>query len=184
MYNHITGSCPYQNWTAVARKRCPNPDNFHCLKDEYGRIGWVCREPIWVEKGRCPVFNVGAKKLDTTSCLQTRCPPYNYRSNDINVEYPCRYLMETESTTTFTSTATETNNIGVIAALTVLTLVIIVVFVVGIMFYKCRRRQRSKNNGKHQEEFNTDLIQDTATEKLNAVKEPNRFVKFFLTLFC
>lgn len=34
---------------------------------------------------RCPVFNVGAKKLDTMSCLQTRCPPYNYRSNDINV---------------------------------------------------------------------------------------------------
>lgn len=26
---------------------------------------------------RCPVLNVGAKKLDTTSCFQTRCPPYN-----------------------------------------------------------------------------------------------------------
>lgn len=34
---------------------------------------------------RCPLFNVGAKKLDTTSCLQTRCPPYNYRSNDVDV---------------------------------------------------------------------------------------------------
>lgn len=34
---------------------------------------------------RCPVYNIGAEKLDTTSCHQTRCPPYNYQSNDINV---------------------------------------------------------------------------------------------------
>lgn len=34
---------------------------------------------------RCPLFNVGAEKLDTTSCLQTRCPPYSYRSNDVDV---------------------------------------------------------------------------------------------------
>lgn len=51
MFNIIKESCPYQNWTYVARERCPNPDHFHCLIDEYGRIGWVCREPIWVEKG-------------------------------------------------------------------------------------------------------------------------------------
>lgn len=51
MFNVIQESCPYQNWTSVARERCPNPLNFHCLKDEYGRIGWVCSEPVWVEKG-------------------------------------------------------------------------------------------------------------------------------------
>lgn len=34
---------------------------------------------------RCPVFNVVAKKLDTTSCSQTRCPPYSYRSNNVDV---------------------------------------------------------------------------------------------------
>lgn len=33
---------------------------------------------------RCPVFNIGAKKLDTTSCFQTKCPPYNYLSNEID----------------------------------------------------------------------------------------------------
>lgn len=51
MFHLINESCPYQNWTSVARERCPNPDHFHCLKDDHGRTGWVCREPIWVEKG-------------------------------------------------------------------------------------------------------------------------------------
>lgn len=53
MFNLIKESCPYNNWTNVARERCHNPDHFHCLKDEYGRIGWVCKEPIWLEKGIC-----------------------------------------------------------------------------------------------------------------------------------
>lgn len=52
MFNVIKESCPYQNWTSVAKKRCPNPVNFHCLKDEFGRIVWLCSEPIWVEKGK------------------------------------------------------------------------------------------------------------------------------------
>lgn len=51
MFNVIDESCPYHNWTSVARDRCPYPVEFHCLRDEYGRIGWVCSEPVWVEKG-------------------------------------------------------------------------------------------------------------------------------------
>lgn len=170
MFNLIRGSCPYQNWTFVARERCPNPDHFHCLKDEYGRIGLVCTDPIWVEKDRCPIFNVVAKKLDTTSCLQTRCPPYSYRSNDVDVEYVCRYIMERESSTTpFTTKETETN--GIIVALTVLTIVTIIVFVACIVCYKCRQRQRSKNNGKGQEKCK-DHMQESDTGTPNKTEEP------------
>lgn len=174
MFNLIRGSCPYQNWTSVARERCPNPDHYHCLKDEYGRIGWVCSEAVWVEKDRCPLFNVGAKKLDTTSCLQTRCPPYNYRSNDVDVEYVCRYIMEKESSAMpFTTRAPEMNksNFGIIITLTMLTLFTII-FVIGTLFFKRRRQQRLKNNGK-QQESNKDLEQETVFETPTTVEPTN-----------
>lgn len=51
MFNITDESCPYHNWTSVARERCSHPVEFHCLTDEYGRIEWVCSKPVWVEKG-------------------------------------------------------------------------------------------------------------------------------------
>uniref|UniRef100_A0A8W8LW39 Uncharacterized protein n=1 Tax=Magallana gigas TaxID=29159 RepID=A0A8W8LW39_MAGGI len=41
------------------------------------------------------VFNLGAKKLDSTTCSQTKCPPYNFRSNNIDIEFACRYVNNT-----------------------------------------------------------------------------------------
>lgn len=187
MFNVIDESCPYHNWTSVARDRCPYPVEFHCLRDEYGRIGWVCSEPVWVEKDMCPVFNVGAKKLDTTSCLQTRCPLHSYRSNDIDVEYACRYSMDKESlspTTPITTKATDTNkhNIGLIVALTMVTLVTITVVVASIILYKCRR-QPNRNVGTRDEE-SIDLMQGTPTETTNRAQRPKNVfdkAKDFLT---
>nr|XP_034307507.1 uncharacterized protein LOC117682956 isoform X3 [Crassostrea gigas] len=174
MFNVIKKSCPYQNWTSVAKEQCPNPVNFHCLKDEFGRIVWLCSEPIWVKKDECPVFNVGAKKMDSTSCLQTRCPPLTYLSNDIDVEYACKFLMDKESSTTpFTTNATESSKIctAIIVTSTVLTFVtIFIVVLAGILFYKCRR-QPSKNNGK-QEEESLDLMQDTTKETARKEEKP------------
>ncbi|XP_061175929.1 uncharacterized protein LOC133184870 [Saccostrea echinata] len=84
---------------------CIPSENFHCLHDEYDRIGWLCTEPIWIEKGRCPVYNSGAKKLDSISCNTDNCPSGNYRSNYAYIKNGCRLnTKKTEQKNTINST--------------------------------------------------------------------------------
>ncbi|XP_078341352.1 uncharacterized protein LOC111106656 [Crassostrea virginica] len=143
MFNVTGKSCPYKNWTSVARASCINPDHFHCLKDEYDRIGWVCTEPIWVEKGTCPTYNVVAKKLDYVACAKRRCPPYNYRSNEINVEHSCRYTLGIDSSTTIAADSSNRDS-SFLPIFITLPLIIIVLIIVATMFYFHRRKQHSE----------------------------------------
>ena len=41
--------------------------------------------PQTVFVDRCPIFNIVANKLDTSECTKSKCPPYSYRSNEIDV---------------------------------------------------------------------------------------------------
>nr|XP_022296856.1 uncharacterized protein LOC111106463 isoform X2 [Crassostrea virginica] len=81
LQNRIGESCPYENWTSVSRDSCGNPDHFHCLKDEYGRIGWVCAEPIWIEKEySCRyTLDIGSSTTVVTNSTNTagNQSPYN-----------------------------------------------------------------------------------------------------------
>ncbi|XP_062593588.1 uncharacterized protein LOC134255091, partial [Saccostrea cucullata] len=90
MLNKSLRKCPYEDWEKSAISACSPSENFHCLQDEYDHIGWICTEPIWVEKGRCPVYNSGAKKLDSVFCKTDNCPSENYRSNYAYIKKGCR----------------------------------------------------------------------------------------------
>lgn len=119
----------------------------------------MCTQAIWVEKDRCPVFNIGAKKLDTTSCFQTKCPPYNYRSNDIDVEYACRYIKIYLSPTTTLpltthsgSTETTNDNTYIIIAIVLSVLVVVGVLAVIMVLHKsksscCHKQSKDNDNG-------------------------------------
>nr|XP_022302630.1 uncharacterized protein LOC111110423 isoform X3 [Crassostrea virginica] len=170
MFNETKGSCPYENWSSVSRASCSNPDHFHCLKDEYGRIGWVCTEPIWVEENRCPVFNTVANKLDTIACPKSKCPPYIYRSNKVDVEYACIYTREGESSTTLAPSPNNEKNDYIAIPILVLTIIVVLVVLFGIIFYIRRRRLLLNTNRNMEMEANPDesgkLVEDEKSENL------------------
>nr|XP_022301988.1 uncharacterized protein LOC111109988 [Crassostrea virginica] len=150
MFNVTKGSCPYENWTSVARASCENPDHFHCLEDEYGRIGWVCTEPIWVEENRCPVFNIVANKLDTIACPKSKCPPYIYRSNKVDVEYACRYTRNSESSTTQAPSQNNEFNGHIAIIIVVLAIIFVLAAVLtGVVIFCIRRRRFFQNTNRN-----------------------------------
>lgn len=74
---HATLDCPYDDWKSVARDSCRTPEHFHYLRDENGKVGGMCTEPIWVEKGNClfkyetPVERLGGDHMGVTLLLWT-----------------------------------------------------------------------------------------------------------------
>lgn len=58
----------------------------------------ILTEPIISQQNlfvvRCPVFNTVADKLDTSECPKSKCPPYNYRSNEVDVGRSCFFCLD------------------------------------------------------------------------------------------
>ncbi|XP_078341339.1 uncharacterized protein LOC111106976 [Crassostrea virginica] len=184
MFNVTKSSCPYENWTSVARASCDNPEHFHCLKDEYGRIGWVCVEPIWVEKDRCPTYNVVAQKLDSIDCPKGRCPPYNYRSNEVNVEYSCRYTLDIVSSTT---TATDSTNAffspsrgnSLLPVFITTSFLILVLILVASVLYLRRRKlsQRSEGHPLESLELINEDSEKSAKETIFSLEKAKHYLE-------
>ncbi|XP_061186977.1 uncharacterized protein LOC133195124 [Saccostrea echinata] len=151
MFTLINTTCPYAKWVQTARKLCPDPNKYHCLNDEFGRPGWLCADPIWVEGGRCPEFNTIAKKLDTVSCEGENCPDTVFQSSFVHLYLSCRgegVEKTTSSNFDLTTEAVPLDSpasigitVGIIAGV-----VLIAIAVVALCHLLRRRRQNKKDS--------------------------------------
>ncbi|XP_061187633.1 uncharacterized protein LOC133195720 [Saccostrea echinata] len=151
MFSSINTTCPYTNWVPTAKELCADPNRYHCLNDEFGKSGWICADPIWVEAGRCPEFNSVAKKLDTVPCQGENCPDKVFQSSFVHLYLDCRRHGD-EMTTSFTSMdlTTEAGALSSHASFGITVGVIAVVAVsiiaVAVLCFLLRKRRRNKND--------------------------------------
>nr|XP_022297120.1 uncharacterized protein LOC111106656 isoform X3 [Crassostrea virginica]XP_022297121.1 uncharacterized protein LOC111106656 isoform X3 [Crassostrea virginica] len=118
---------------------------------------------------RCPTYNVVAQKLDSVECPKKRCPPYNYRSNEVNVEYSCRYTLDIESSTSVATDSTNTSPDNSFSPIFItIPLIIIVLILVASMFYIYRRKM-----SQHSDALSAESIKFINDDSETPVKEAN-----------
>ncbi|XP_062598348.1 uncharacterized protein LOC134259760 [Saccostrea cucullata] len=151
MFNSINTTCPYTNWVPTARKLCADPNRYHCLNDEFGRSGWICADPIWVEAGRCPEFNTVANKLDTVRCAGENCPDVVFQSSFVHMYLDCReYGNERWSTTTLpsvdhtTDASSNAASVGITIGI-IIAVVLVSIIAVVLLCILLKRRRKNKN---------------------------------------
>ncbi|XP_061175930.1 uncharacterized protein LOC133184871 [Saccostrea echinata] len=184
MLNTSLGQCPYADWEKSARSSCIPLERFHCLKDEFERNGWICIDPIWIESGRCPVFNSGAKKLDSIRCNGDDCPLKSYRSNEIYIKKACQWHYpssgkknETEKSSSPGTDVGEASHLGLYIAIGV-AIPLILVLVAGIVFLIKRNKQSTNKQDDEESGAILPLMGtpvDTIPAALNCL-DTNRFV--------
>ena len=46
--------CPttsFQREKEEQKVQCRSPRRYHCLKNQFGRLGYICEEPTWIQAG-------------------------------------------------------------------------------------------------------------------------------------
>nr|XP_022345708.1 uncharacterized protein LOC111138158 isoform X2 [Crassostrea virginica] len=138
-----------------------------------------------VFNSRCPVYNNKAKKLDTVVCPNRKCPPIDYRSNEIHVENYCRYPCNHESSTVMPTIFQNEGNhklIPYIMGLLILLILFVVLATLAIYVYFRKRKSVQKGDehelenaspsmGNKNDEFSDEFRQlvDGEIEKTNEV---------------
>ncbi|XP_056004365.1 uncharacterized protein LOC130046425 isoform X2 [Ostrea edulis] len=80
--------CPStaEAWNEKSTERaCTPKGNYHCMQTQDGKVIELCKNPIWIEAGKCPIYNK-AGMLDSTSCVSRPpkpCPSNAYKSNTV-----------------------------------------------------------------------------------------------------
>nr|XP_022318576.1 uncharacterized protein LOC111121537 isoform X2 [Crassostrea virginica] len=99
-YKVLCLECPLSAdaWERASQAlQCKDPNYYHCLRDDNGRVVEHCLGKLWIQPGMCPEYNSRVTRIDVTECASPNCPQSVYWSNAVYL-YPVCYGLKKETT--------------------------------------------------------------------------------------